>query len=498
MSGVAVAFALMGFLSCSEASTGVDGVTTDDLSADAYRVVASIQVHLASSSIQIGQTTQASVTMKDRRGRTISRSAAWSTSDSTVATVSASGLVTARKAGTASVIASSEGVTGSAQLSVTSGATTSVATVAVTLVSSTLNPGQSTQATATTKDANGNVLTGRSIVWSTSNSSVATVSATGAVTAVGTGNALIVATSEGKTGNATLTVQSAPPPPPPTEGTLLFQENFEDASLGSRGWYDNTKAVLSTTEHIAGSTSSSQYRFLAGATTPTSGGSQRHKFTPSDSFYLSYYVKYSTNWVGSGKAYHPHDFYALSSLDGDYDGPSQSYLDVYVETNYQNGGRPRIAMQDNKSINTSSGPVPNNLIGVTENRSTGGCNGVVESNMFSECFNTGSSWYNDKQITGPVLFQPNPGPGYKSDWNFVEAYFQLNTIVNGVGKADGVMQYWFNGQLIIDRHDILFRTGAHPTLKFSQFLIAPYIGDGSPVDQSMFIDNLRVATGRIP
>jgi len=97
-----------------------------------------------------------------------------------------------------------------------------------------------------------------------------------------------------------------------------------------------------------------------------------------------------------------------------------------------------------------------------------------------------------------VLFQPNPGPGYKSDWNFVEAYFQLNTIVNGVGKADGVMQYWFNGQLIIDRHDILFRTGAHPTLKFSQFLIAPYIGDGSPVDQSMFIDNLRVATGRIP
>ena len=37
-----------------------------------------------------------------------------------------------------------------------------------------------------------------------------------------------------------------------------------------------------------------------------------------------------------------------------------------------------------------------------------------------------------------------------------------------------------------------------PTLQFSQFLIGPYIGDGSPVDQSMWIDNLRVATGRIP
>jgi len=28
--------------------------------------------------------------------------------------------------------------------------------------------------------------------------------------------------------------------------------------------------------------------------------------------------------------------------------------------------------------------------------------------------------------------------------------------------------------------------------------MAPYIGDGSPVDQYMWVDNLRVATGRIP
>ncbi|MDP9203410.1 MAG: hypothetical protein M3P26_15975 [Gemmatimonadota bacterium] len=209
-------------------------------------------------------------------------------------------------------------------------------------------------------------------------------------------------------------------------------------------------------------------------------------------------MKYSANWVGSNKPYHPHEFHALSTLDGDYDGPSENYLTVYIEQHYLNGGRPRLAMQDNKSVNYSYGALPNNLIGVTENRSTGGCNGVVESNMFSDCFDFGSYWYNAKQITGPVVFQPDPGPGYKNDWNFVEAYFQLNTIVNGIGQADGVMQYWFNGTLIIDRHDILFRTGAHPTLQFNQFLIAPYIGDGSPVDQSMWVDNLRVATARIP
>jgi len=65
-----------------------------------------------------------------------------------------------------------------------------------------------------------------------------------------------------------------------------------------------------------------------------------------------------------------------------------------------------------------------------------------------------------------------------------------------LGQADGVMQYWFNGTLVIDRHDILFRTGARPTIQFHQFLIGPYIGDGSPVDQSMWVDNLTVATAK--
>ncbi|PYP69160.1 MAG: hypothetical protein DMD41_17285, partial [Gemmatimonadetes bacterium] len=45
------------------------------------------------------------------------------------------------------------------------------------------------------------------------------------------------------------------------------------------------------------------------------------------------------------------------------------------------------------------------------------------------------------------------------------------------------------------RHDILFRTGARPSINFHQFLIAPYIGDGSPADQYMWVDNLTVATG---
>lgn len=460
--------------------------------------VASVSVSPASSTLQVGATVQLSAVTRDSSNNVVTgRVITWSSSNSAISSVSTSGLVTAVAAGSATITATSETKTGTAAITVSAPAPAPVATVSVSPASSTFLVGATVQLSATTRDANNNVLTGRVVTWASANPGIASVSSTGLVSGVGAGSTTITATSETKTGTATENVQSPPPPPPPG-GTLLFEEDFENSSMASRGWYDNTKVLLSTTEHIAGSVSSSQYRFLAGATTPTIGSAQRHKFTPSNSFYLSYYVKYSANWVGSTKAYHPHEFYTLSNLDGDYDGPSQNYMDVYVEQNYQNGGRPRLAVQDNKSVNYSYGPLPHNLVGITENRSTGGCNGMAETNMFSECFNFGSYWYNDKQITGPVVFQPNPGPGYKNNWNFVEAYFQLNTIVNGIGQANGVMQYWFNGTLIIDRHDILYRTGAHPTLQFSQFLIGPYIGDGSPVDQSMWIDNLRVATARIP
>lgn len=480
----------------SAASAGKKGSSDITVSAPPPSpVVTSVTVSPPSTSVAKGATVTLAATVKDQQGNVMGgQTIAWSTSDASVATVSSNGVVTGVAAGSATITATSSGKSGTSSITVTPPPPV-VTTVTVSPPSASIDVGATVSLTATVRDAQGNVMNGPTVTWTTSNGSYATVNSNGVVTGVSTGQATITATASGKTGTSTITVLA---PTPPGNGTLLFSENFEDANIASRGWYDNTTVLLSTTEHIAGSNSSAQYQFLAGATYPTSGGAQRHKFTPSSSLYVSFYIKYSANWVGSGKSYHPHEFYILSTLDGDYDGPSQNFLDVYIEDNYQNGGRPRLAIQDNKAVNYTYGALPNNLIGITEDRSTAGCNGIAESNIFSECYNAGSYWYNDKQLTGPVVFQPSPGTGYKGDWNFVEAYVQLNSVVGGVGLADGVMQYWFNGTLIIDRHDIVFRTGARPTLQFSQFLIAPYIGDGSPVDQSMFIDNLRVATGRIP
>jgi uncharacterized protein YjdB len=464
--------------------------------------VTTVTVAPASPSISIGAMVTLQATVADAQGNVMTgQTVTWSTDNAAAATVNASGVVTGVAAGAATITATCAGKSGTASVTVTSTPppVPVVTTVTVAPLTASIVAGATVTLSATVKDALGNLMMGQTIVWSTNNPGAGTVSSNGVVTGVGAGVATITATCSGKTGSSAVTVTVPPPaPPPPPGGTLLFQENFEDASLASRGWYDNTGVVLSTTEHIAGSTSSAQYRFLAGATSPTSGGSQRHKFSPTNSFYLSYNVKYSANWVGSNLPYHPHEFNVMSTLDGDYDGPSNGYMVLYVEQSYQNGGKPRLGVQDNKSVNSSYGPLPYNLVGTTENRSTGGCNGMSEVNMAWECYDAGGYWYNLKQFLGPVVFQPSAGPGYKNSWNFVEAYFQLNTVVNGIGQADGVMQYWFNGALIIDRHDIVFRTGAHSTIQFNQFLIAPYIGAGSPVDQSMFIDNLRVATSRIP
>lgn len=78
----------------------------------------------------------------------------------------------------------------------------------------------------------------------------------------------------------------------------------------------------------------------------------------------------------------------------------------------------------------------------------------------------------------------------------MEAYFKLNSIDGGKGIADGVAQYWFDGKLLIDAQSVMFRTAKNPSMMFNQFLMAPYIGDGSPVEQTMWVDDVTVAEAR--
>ncbi|WP_461413612.1 Ig-like domain-containing protein [Gemmatimonas sp.] len=85
-----------------------------------------------------------------------------------------------------------------------------VGTVTVSLPSTPLEVGATTSASAEVRSTAGAVLGGRTITWSSSAQGVATVSDAGVITGVGVGTATISATSEGKTGTATVTVIQPP------------------------------------------------------------------------------------------------------------------------------------------------------------------------------------------------------------------------------------------------------------------------------------------------
>lgn len=186
-------------------SEGKSGAATVTVSPGS---VASVAVTPSPLSMSVGQTTQLAVTLKDAVGNVLNgRTVAWSSSSTTVATVSAQGLVTAVAPGTATITASSEGKTGTASLTI---AKLAVGSVTVDPQGPMLVLGKNAQLTATVRDVNGNVVTDREVSWSSSNSGVATVSASGVVTSVALGTATITATSEGKSGTTVVTVVPTP------------------------------------------------------------------------------------------------------------------------------------------------------------------------------------------------------------------------------------------------------------------------------------------------
>ncbi len=187
---------------------GVSGTAAATVTVPSTPTITSVTVAPNAFTVTAGQTRQLTATAKDASGNTVSTTFQWSSGNPPVATVSGSGLVTAVLAGTATISATAGGVTG-----------TSAATVnAVPVASVTVSPntfsktvGQTQQLVATTRDANGNILTGRVVTWSSSNSAVASVSSSGLVTALASGSATITATCEGQSGTSSGTISAAPP-----------------------------------------------------------------------------------------------------------------------------------------------------------------------------------------------------------------------------------------------------------------------------------------------
>ncbi|HEY8813644.1 MAG TPA: Ig-like domain-containing protein [Candidatus Dormibacteraeota bacterium] len=204
--------------------------------------------------------------------------------------------------------ASSEGKTSSSAITVNAPAPAPVASVSVTPATPSLQVGETVQLSAVTRDANNNVLTGRAVSWTSSNTGVATVSASGLVSALAAGPAQITAISENQSGSATVTV-SAPPPPPPPSGsaepagmTRITENDF--TTPNQDGWYFEYGQVNAATVQDASAPRSPsgvlQLTYPAGMTGGTGPNSLENDWSAGTykTLYISSWMKVSSNFYG--------------------------------------------------------------------------------------------------------------------------------------------------------------------------------------------------------
>jgi len=172
----------------------------------------------------------------------------------------------------------------------------------------------------------------------------------------------------------------------------------------------------------------------------------------------------------------------LSDQDAPYQAPARANLNTYFEINGSDPNiNPVFVIQDSAVINTQYGNLPVNLAGTTENRAVAGCNGDLGDPGTSpaSCYQSGGTWYNGRQWkdTATVL---SPNTWYKIDY-----HLKMNTVSNGVARADGILEQWVNGVPTIQKTNMVYRTGQQPTKKWKQLFFGPYIGDGSPITLSL-------------
>lgn len=169
--------------------------------------VSSVSVTPDGQSLAPGQTLQLSATLRSASGASLAgRNVAWSATPSAVGTITQAGLVTAVAPGALTVTATSEGKSGSAQLTVVSNSP--VATIAVSAPQLTLIPQSTVQLAVVLKDAANTTLVGRTAVWTATPTTVGSVSANGVVTAISPGVLTVTVTSEGQSANLALDVVS--------------------------------------------------------------------------------------------------------------------------------------------------------------------------------------------------------------------------------------------------------------------------------------------------
>ncbi len=198
-------FAVLALASLGASACGED--TTESFSGPITRVeVQVLPIGTATTNLNRGITIQLRAIPVNADENFVDLPITWSSSDNGKATVDGNGLVTTVGGGDVTISAAAGGQTGTFNLNIQY----AVGAVNVTGGGVTIRQEGTVALTATVLGTNGEPALGRTVTWTSSNTSVATVSNAGVVAGVSNGTVTITATSEGVSGTTTVTVQGSP------------------------------------------------------------------------------------------------------------------------------------------------------------------------------------------------------------------------------------------------------------------------------------------------
>jgi hypothetical protein len=232
--------------------------------------VASVSVTPASASLTVGGTLQLTATLKDATGNPLAgRVVTWSSNNPSVITVSGSGLLAAVAAGSTTIAATSEGVSGTTSITIAPalsapGSVTDLAVATVSDTSVTLSFTEVDDGSGHAAGYDIRYVAGTSLSWSAAVPSVSrgtcatpvagtTIGAKRSCTVLGLATAttysfeLVAYRGTLGTGavfgglsnvtSGTTSGATPPPPPPPGAGVTYYRTNFSDGTLGPLGFY---------------------------------------------------------------------------------------------------------------------------------------------------------------------------------------------------------------------------------------------------------------------
>jgi hypothetical protein len=346
-----------------------------------------------------------------------------------------------------------------------------------------LAAGDTGRLVAVVQDEAQHELPGTSLSWTTSDSSVALVSADGLVTARALGTATIRAAAGTKESHVSVQVEASGSPGTPTPGTptpvaaecasrkaaWIWCDDFEQDRLSSYFEYVAANGSFVRTTGVGRNGSyGMRGRFAPGQ---IAAGNLKLAFgrTPSATFrpvdagtknyreiYWRLYLRNQPGWVAGG---------ANSKL---------SRATVFAGSNWSQAAIGHV---------WSTG-ASNTLLGVDPASGTDAAGNVVTTtyNDFPKL-----RWLGIARGTTPVF-----DPAHVGQWYCIEAHMRLND----AGQSNGFIEFWINDKLEA-RHSGLNWLGNYSAYGINTVMFENYWNSGSPVAQERYFDNIVVSTERI-